>query len=275
MEVEIDFRKTPQKNAEKYFEESKKARKKLDAAERAIKETVKKMEEVELKEQKRAEKPKKKVRGKWFNKFHWCITSDDFLVIGGRDATQNEMIFKKHVEQGDIVLHADIQGAPLTVVKSEGKAVTPVALKEAGEIAAAYSSAWKHGLGSVDVYWVSPEQISKTAEAGEFLPKGSFMIRGRKTYLRKIPLRIAVGIRIERGEETTATVIAGGLESISKHARYFATIVPGSLEQGAAAQEVKKRLLYKAMPDDKPLIEAIELDEIRKNIPAGKSDVVS
>ena len=121
MEVEIDFRKTPQKNAEKYFEESKKARKKLDAAERAIKETVKKMEEVELKEQKKAEKPKKKARGKWFNKFHWCITSDDFLVIGGRDATQNEMIFKKHVEQGDIVLHADIKGAPLTVeVRREG-----------------------------------------------------------------------------------------------------------------------------------------------------------
>ncbi len=274
MEVEIDFRKTPQKNAEKYFEESKKARKKLDAAERAIKETLKKIDEVRLKEEKKAEKPLKRVRGKWFNKFHWCITSDDFLVIAGRDATQNDMIFKKHIEPGDIVLHADIQGAPLTVVKSEGKATTPSALKEAGEIAASYSSAWKHGLGSVDVYWVNPNQVSKTAESGEFLPKGSFMIRGRKVYLRKIPLRIAVGIKIERGEQITAVVIAGGLESISKHARYFTTIVPGSLEQGAAAQEVKKRLIYKAQPDDKSLIENVELDEIRKNIPSGKSDVV-
>lgn len=77
------------------------------------------------------------------------ITSDGFLIIGGRDARQNEIIFSKRLEERDIILHADIVGAPLTVIKSEGKEITPLAIREAAEFAAAFSSAWKKGLGGL------------------------------------------------------------------------------------------------------------------------------
>jgi predicted ribosome quality control (RQC) complex YloA/Tae2 family protein len=32
-------------------------------------------------------------------------------------------------------------------------------------------------------WWVTAAQVSKSAPSGEFLPTGSFMIRGRKNYL--------------------------------------------------------------------------------------------
>ena len=40
-------------------------------------------------------------RKHWFEKFHWFITSDDYLVLGGRDAQQNEQLVKRYLRPGD------------------------------------------------------------------------------------------------------------------------------------------------------------------------------
>lgn len=31
----------------------------------------------------------------WFERFHWFISSENYLVLSGRDAQQNEMLVKK------------------------------------------------------------------------------------------------------------------------------------------------------------------------------------
>lgn len=195
VEVEIDIRKSIQENAEYYFERAKKAKAKIESSILALEDTKKKIKSIDkdtLKEKNKSAKdliPKKRVRGSWYTKFHWALTTENFLLVGGRSATQNEILFKKHMEPKDIVLHADIAGAPLTIIKSNGKEVSPLAIREAGEVAAAYSSAWKAGVGSIDVYWIKPEQVSQTAQSGEYLAKGSFMIRGNKNYLKKVELK--------------------------------------------------------------------------------------
>ncbi len=278
VEVEIDFRKTAQENAERYFEEAKHAAQKIEASKVAIAETKKKMREVK-KEAAKKEKPvkqKKRVRGKWFEKFHWMVTSDGFLVVGGRDATQNEVLFKKHLAPDDIVLHADITGAPLTFIKAEGKVATPQAIREASEFAVAYSTGWKRGLASVDVYWVRAEQVSKTAQSGEFLPKGSFVIRGTKNFMKNTELKVAVGVVFETDNEGKpyAKAVCGAVQSVNNRAKYFVTLKPGSFSQQQAAEEIKKRLLLKAMPNDQPLIEEIDLSEFQRLVPAGHSNII-
>jgi Predicted RNA-binding protein homologous to eukaryotic snRNP len=35
----------------------------------------------------------------WFEKFYWFITSENYLVICGRDAQQNEAIVKKYLKK--------------------------------------------------------------------------------------------------------------------------------------------------------------------------------
>lgn len=37
----------------------------------------------------------------WFEKFNWFITSENYLVIAGRDVQQNEQIFKKYLKKND------------------------------------------------------------------------------------------------------------------------------------------------------------------------------
>jgi predicted ribosome quality control (RQC) complex YloA/Tae2 family protein len=47
----------------------------------------------------------------WFEKFQWFLSSENYLVIGGRDAQQNEYLVKRHLRKGDAYVHADIAGS--------------------------------------------------------------------------------------------------------------------------------------------------------------------
>ncbi|MBU3958041.1 MAG: NFACT family protein, partial [Nanoarchaeota archaeon] len=291
--IQIDFRKSARENAGNFFEAAKQAKRKREAAENSMKKM-----EAEMKIA-AGEKPKekkiahgnevsggaenrrfsctlrKRARQKWFEKFRWLFTKDGFLVIGGKDASQNEMIFKKHIEKGDVVLHAEIHGAPLTVIKSEGKKISGEAIREAAEFAAAYSSAWKRRLGSADVYWINPEQVSKTPPAGTSLAKGAFMIYGRKNYIRSVSLKIAIGISFGQDAEGRRFVypVCGTVEGINAHAKYFVSIIPGAKPHGEIAKKIKVALIAKAAPEDKPFIEAVPADDFGRFLPAGGGDV--
>ena len=69
------------------------------------------------------------------------------MIIGGRDADQNESLVRKLLEPNDIFVHADIHGASAVIVKCVGK-ISEKALREASVIAASFSKAWKQGLAS-------------------------------------------------------------------------------------------------------------------------------
>jgi predicted ribosome quality control (RQC) complex YloA/Tae2 family protein len=111
----LNLRKSVQDNANKYYLRSKKAEKKLRGAEKKIEETKAKIEEAKenVAETNKSQKPLSKRRKReWYEKFRWFYSSDGLLVLGGRDATTNEILIKKHMEPGDIVFHAEIVGAP-------------------------------------------------------------------------------------------------------------------------------------------------------------------
>ena len=54
----------------------------------------------------------------WFERFHWFVTSENVLVVAGRDAQQNELLVKRHLSKGDLYVHADLRGAASTIVKN-------------------------------------------------------------------------------------------------------------------------------------------------------------
>ena len=206
MEIELDLRESIAENAKNYYEKAKKAERKVSGAKKALKDTVKKREALESQREKlveeQKEKPEKKriQEKKWYEIFRYFTSSDDFFVIGGRDATTNDIIIKKHMEKNDLIFHADITGAPFFIIKNpENKKIPENTIRETAEMAASYSKAWGQGMGSCNVYYVTPEQVSKTPKAGEYLGKGAFMIYGKKEWARGTELRIAVGFRA--GEE--------------------------------------------------------------------------
>lgn len=123
----------------------------------------------------------------WFEKFHWFITSENYLVIGGKDAQQNEALVKRYLKKNDVYLHADLHGASSVIIKNPlippeniSKPIPPLSLSQAALMTVARSAAWDSKM-LISAYWVHANQVSKSAPSGEFLPTGSFMVRGKRS----------------------------------------------------------------------------------------------
>jgi predicted ribosome quality control (RQC) complex YloA/Tae2 family protein len=54
----------------------------------------------------------------WFEKFHWFVTSENYLVVSGRDAQQNELLVKRYLRKDDLYVHADLHGASTTIIRN-------------------------------------------------------------------------------------------------------------------------------------------------------------
>ena len=63
----------------------------------------------------------KQIRKKmWFEKFYWFVSSSGQLVLGGRDARQNELLVKRYLRASDLYVHADVHGASSVVIRCLG-----------------------------------------------------------------------------------------------------------------------------------------------------------
>ena len=206
MEITIDSTKSIEQNAAEYYERAKKAKKKIKGAVKALehadhelaklkKERDKVLLEIERELEEEAERAEKKAQRKafWYDKFRWFFASNGMLVVGGNDATSNDIVVKKHIDDHDIVFHTEAPGSPFFVIKTEGKEVPATVLAEVAQATATFSRAWKQNIAYIDVYWVLPSQISKTAESGEYLSKGAFMVRGKRNQSKQM-LKLAVGV---------------------------------------------------------------------------------
>lgn len=285
----IDSNKPIPENAEVYYEKGKKAKRKIKGVLVAIERTKKQLAEVEKKKEFALERvmvPQKRVKKelKWFEKLRWFLSSDGYLVIGGRDAHTNEIVVKKHMESRDIYLHSDIHGAPSVIIKNEKQVhleseesneerksvdistekssiIPESTIQQAASFAASFSSAWSKGFSSYDVYWVNPDQVSKTPKSGEFVGKGAFIIRGSRNYVRGASVSIAVGIVDYNGPR----IMAGPVDALKEHSKNYVTIKPGYTKKEAIAREILKRI-----DEDK----IMTLDDIIRVLPSGKCDIV-
>ena len=267
----LDIRKTIPQNANVYYDQAKKFERKKDGAEKAIADTL------AIIEKKEKDKEKEKSGGMqfvlkrkkhWYDRFKWFISSDGFLVVGGRDSDGNEEIFKKYMEKRDFVFHTQHPGAPLTVVKSEGKEVPETTLQEAATFAVSHSSLWKGKSASGDCYMVKGDQVSKTPETGEYVPKGSFIIRGERRYFEDVTLELAVGLEFK--PETR--VIGGPISAVTANGSYICEIAPGKFNQNDLSKKVY-RLYTDLIKDQKFLKQIASPDLIAMVMPPGESDV--
>lgn len=257
----LDVRLNLNDNAAALYERAKKARHKKDGAMEALAEAEKRLAKLvrsgEADEEK-AKARKAPTKRFWFEKFRWFVSSEGNLVIGGRDAKSNDTVVKKHLKDEDVYAHADVHGAASVVVK-EGGSAGEATLDEARIFALCFSKAWKGNVGSGSAYWVKPDQVSKTPEPGEFLPKGAFVIRGKRNYSKKLEMRLAVGKIEYEGERK---VMCAPVSAVASHGREYFVIEPGDDNRLAF---VKKLSDYYNIP----------VDEIDRILPAGDIRIVS
>jgi predicted ribosome quality control (RQC) complex YloA/Tae2 family protein len=274
----LNLRMSLFENAAEYYERSKRAKQKLEGARAALRETRRKLAEVEAKIGKAEalgrtepanimeEMARHKVKRKnWFEKFRWFVSSDGFLVVAGKDAVSNEVLIKKHSEPEDVVFHAEIVGAPFVVVKTNSKQPSEQVLNEASEFAAAFSRAWQQGFASIDVYWVKPDQLRKSGPSGQYVPHGAFAVIGKRDWKRNVPLRVAVGVLVE--EEGAATFIGGPVDSVKTRTPIYTVIVQGSFSGKRLLEYILKTLAEKMPTDLRHAVLKASIEDIRGFIP--------
>ncbi|MBI4399108.1 DUF814 domain-containing protein [Candidatus Micrarchaeota archaeon] len=254
MRIILDITKSLNENASHYYQEAKKLKEKVAGARKAIEETKKQLKEVEKEAE--VEKEEKKIRIKrqkeWYEKYHWFFSSDNFLIIAGKDAKQNEQVVAHHLEERDLFMHADIHGAPATIIKN-GTVATKQTLEEAAQFAASFSNAWKQGYSSVDVYAVKKDQVLKYSQ-GEHVAKGGFVISGEKQWFKAVELGLTIGLT-----ETNVQVVPE--RTIAKNFLKSFKLKPGDVEKGTLAKNLTKQFNW-------------DVDEILQVLPTGKSRII-
>ncbi|MGV8162794.1 MAG: NFACT RNA binding domain-containing protein [Candidatus Nanoarchaeia archaeon] len=261
MDLEIYLEKNVEANAQKYFETAKKLRKKLEGAGKAIEETRKKLkkeaQELENAEIKSERQKKEKTRKKeWYEKFRWFKSSNDFLIIGGKDATSNEIVIKKHTDPHDVVFHTEAPGSPFIVIKNpEKRTIQEETKKEAAIFAATFSRAWEKGMKRAEVFEVKPEQVSKEAKSGEYITKGAFIIQGPKK-IHDAELNLSIGYYLD--DEEQKVIMAGPDTAVNKHCKEHLILKQGDLKKG----EISKLIMKK--------FELGTNDDILSSLPAGE-----
>nr|MBT4247259.1 DUF814 domain-containing protein [Candidatus Woesearchaeota archaeon] len=143
-------------------------------------------------------------------------------------------------------------GSPFFVIKN-GKDASEITLKETAQAVAVYSRAWKLGHASADVFYVKPEQVTKEAQSGESLSKGSFMVYGKTEYLHP-KLEYAIGLVEDE-------IIGGPVTAIEKKTKKYVIVISGRNKKSALAKKIKAKL------------KGGDLDDIIKFLPAGGAEM--
>ncbi|MBS3817615.1 MAG: NFACT family protein [Candidatus Thermoplasmatota archaeon] len=261
--IKLDFRKDVNDNAQHHYDKSKKSKQKMEGAKKAIEETKEEIEAGKKKKKKEERKKKNPTAKYWFDRYKWFISSEGHVVVAGKDTKTNEEVVKKYLEKYDRYAHADAGGAPSVVVRrGEKEEIGDKTLEEACQYAIIHSKEWKRGIAAGRAYWVKPDQVSKTAEAGESLPTGAFVIRGNRNYMDGLDMK-AVLCEIEyEGEKKVmcapSLALEGRDDDLIKKKVVF---VPGSKDVNEFAKEMSE---YFNVP----------VDEVQKVLPPGNVDVI-
>ncbi|MGD1055297.1 MAG: NFACT RNA binding domain-containing protein, partial [Nitrososphaerales archaeon] len=199
----------------------------------------------------------------WYEKFRWFFTSEGRLALGGRDAHSNALLVRRHLEDDDVVYHADLFGSPFFVLKG-GKEQKETEVGEMAQATVAFSSAWKTGLGSADAYWVNSDQVSTSAPSGEFLPKGSFLIKGKKNFVQHNLVELAVGL------DRKGRVVSGPESAIKSVAESYVVVRP----QREKGSDTAKRVLRDLEGPADEAQARVSVDEVLRMLPAGGGKVL-
>ena len=261
VKIPLDYTKNIDANASDLYGKGKEIGEKAKRADEALKESV----DVLNKKEAGMAKTKAMMANRaqptkqyWFDRYKWFLTANGRLVIAGKDAHTNDNIVKKHLKDDDIYAHADLHGAPSTILK-KGLGAPDEDLREACIYALAQSKGWVAALSDGSAYWVYTDQVSKTPQAGEFVPRGAFIIRGKRNYEYHLPMELAVG---EVMYENNRKVMCAPLESMKKHSQKYFIIRPGRGKAGKTAALMAKEL---QVPEE----------EVSRILPPGDSEIVS
>ena len=220
-----------------------------------------------------------KKKENWFEQFNWFISTDGFLVISGKTAEQNETIVKKYMEKNDAYVHSNIPGSGSCVIRNvQNIEISPKTLIEAGCFVICHTKSWKEGVSDV-AWWVRPDQVSKTTETGEYVGKGSFIIRGKKNYMTQPRLELGLGLlfklkgnpvmKTEAGNDIEyALPVCAPYQCMSKY-KFKIKIIPGTQKIGRILKEIQAMFFKDGNMYEQAGLKKIQNDDYHRVLVSG------
>ena len=239
--ISVNYRDTINEITRKILEKIKKLEKKLAGARKALEETKNKLDHIDH-EIEKVYREKTYVivepRREWYHGFRWFITTNGFLVVAGKDAQTNDALLRKYLEPSDIILHVDIPGGAVVLIKNALNRVKEQDLIEAMTYAAAYSKAWNIGYSAVDVFIAKPQDISLHPPSKTYLKKGSFIVH-KKKIIKNVPLEICIGLKLHLDENNVyAQLVSGPRNRISAISDIYVVLRPGKIDKNAVTKRI-------------------------------------
>lgn len=182
IQVKLDPAKSPQENAEEYYERAKRAKRGVEALEQELDRVESEREEVEATydELRKAPDPRRireltvpatptSAEGK--ERPGLRTDSRGFTILVGRNSRENDELLRRHVRGNDWWLHTrDFPGGYVFIKAQPGKSVPLEVLVDAGNLALFYSKGRENGQGELYYTQVKHLRRAKGGKRGLVLP---------------------------------------------------------------------------------------------------------
>ena len=182
--IELDPRKSPQENAQAYYEKAQRTRRKIENASeeisvanlaveqtQALLEGIVTMDIRELRELVEDEKSQRMPAAGESDTPGLTARSGDFTILIGRNSRENDELLRRHVRGNDLWLHTrDYPGGYVFVRSRPGKSVPLDVLLDAGNLAIHYSKAKSNGRADLFYTHVKYLRRAKDGPRGLVIP---------------------------------------------------------------------------------------------------------
>jgi predicted ribosome quality control (RQC) complex YloA/Tae2 family protein len=211
----------------------------------------------------------------WYEKYRWFLTTDDVLAIGGRDSSSNSVLIRRHMTENDYIFHAEVNGSPFFILKNANNKTSAdlsQSIIETAQATISFSRSWKDNLSSADAYWVYPSQVKKGAPTGQYLPKGAFIIEGKKNFVKNLEIKLAIGLSFI---EDRPLFIVGPFSAILKRSIFLRNMIPSGFDVVKASKKIKSDFVDYSIKNEFPErlihhLKNLSIDEIVRILPVGQ-----
>ena len=110
-------------------------------------------------------------------------------------------------------------------------------MEEAATLALCWSRAWNGGGAHGTVFAVKPAQVSKSAQTGEYVGKGAFIVRGQRQWFKDLDVQLGIGLVAING---VPLLMSGTVASIKQRCERYAILSPGQTKKEQLANRIYK-----------------------------------
>lgn len=208
--VELFFNESVHKNINRFYTQMKGKKTKREKIENNLETILSK-----IRERKTAKKAhiitKTKRTQFWFEKYNFTFTRNGLLVIGGKNASQNEQLAKREYTH---FFHADVHGGSVCTINGDkinlqnnnqfsgniqrvmtriDNELSDQDLEDASQFAMINSNSWKDKIIS-DTLYTTHNNVTKTPVTGEYINKGGFVLKDKRGYIHNVRMEYSVGL---------------------------------------------------------------------------------